>query len=372
MGGGLLAPALPSLVEPFSVSETSVGLVLGVYTFAAAASLPFTGLLIDSLGRRPVAIGCLTVDGLFGLLCLAAPTFEILLVLRFMQGIGIAGLIPVAMTVISDWYSGDNRLHMMGLLSSTISFSAVIIPLIGGLLAGMSWRHPFGVYGLSLLLALLYYIWIPETAGLGRTATLLCQAERHVANLKLALKMRPVQVIFAHCLVMYFSLYAVVTFLPIVLSSIHKLHGPAAGIALSLQGVIATLMASQAVKVKRILPYTGRLLLGFALISAALTAISLHGSIGGLALSIVLFGTGMGVLQPTVYNQTTTVADEELTGSIVSLFNTVKFIGMTLAPVLLGFAHRCWSIKGVFAVSGIASLLWLLLHLVSQNCRRQP
>jgi len=52
MGGGLLAPALPALTEPFGVGEDALGLVLGIYTFSAALGLPFIGFFIDSEFRK--------------------------------------------------------------------------------------------------------------------------------------------------------------------------------------------------------------------------------------------------------------------------------------------------------------------------------
>ena len=368
MGGGLLAPALPALMEPFGVEQGSVGLVLGVYTFAAAVSLPFTGLFIDFWGRRFMGITCLLIDGVFGLLCLWAPTFSVLLVLRFIQGIGIAGLIPVAMTVISDWYSGEARLNVMGYLSSAISMSAVVIPLVGGILAGLSWQYPFMVYGLSLILALLYFIFIDESRPDRQMENLMSEAKSHIRKLEKALHLSEVQQVFAHCLVLYFSLYAVVTFLPLLLAHIFSLHGPEAGIALSVQGLVAAVVAWQATRLKKMTSPRGLLVCGFGLLSAAAATIPLWSNQYLMIVSLILFGLGMGTLQPHVYNSATTAAPEELTGSIVSLFNTVKFIGMTLAPVLLGIVHRWWSIAGVFWMVGIITMLWAARNLLQKRC----
>ena len=58
-GGGLVAPALPVIGEAFTVSEEKLGLILSVYTILAALSLPLLGYLIDTLGRRKIALATL-------------------------------------------------------------------------------------------------------------------------------------------------------------------------------------------------------------------------------------------------------------------------------------------------------------------------
>lgn len=134
MGGGLVAPALPAIGSAFSAPEEQLGLILSIYTISAAISLPVIGYFIDTLGRRRVALFCLALDGIAGLGSILAPGFGILLIWRFLQGIGVAGLIPVAMTIISDLFSGKNKLKVMGFLTGTISVGAVIIPFLGGVL----------------------------------------------------------------------------------------------------------------------------------------------------------------------------------------------------------------------------------------------
>ncbi|PTD94919.1 MFS transporter, partial [archaeon SCG-AAA382B04] len=97
MGGALMGPVLPALIEPFGVGEGKVGLVLGVYTFATAVTMPFVGVLIDKVGRKQVLVFGLIINGVFGSLCSLSPDFSTLLMFRALQGIGIAGLMPVAM-----------------------------------------------------------------------------------------------------------------------------------------------------------------------------------------------------------------------------------------------------------------------------------
>ncbi len=275
MGGGLLAPALPALTEPFGVGEDAVGLVLGIYTFAAALGLPFIGFCIDLWGRKATGITCLLIDGMFGLLCPLAPNFTVLLIFRFFQGLGIAGLIPVAMTVISDWYGGEMRLRAMGLLSGTISLSAVVVPLTGGLLAGLDWRYPFLVYGFSLLLAFFFLVLIPESGSVGQWSGLGAAAKKHFRGLAAALKTLEVRSVFCQCLMLYFLLYALVTFLPIYLAGTYGVYALGAGLALSVQAVTGAIVSSRSVAVNRLLPGRWHVLAGFLLLAVAMASVPL-------------------------------------------------------------------------------------------------
>lgn len=145
MGGALMGPVLPALITPFGVVEETVGLVLAVYTLATAVTMPFVGPLIDKVGRKEVLVTCLFVNGVFGSLCAFAQSFSILLVFRALQGIGIAGLIPVAMTLINDYYD-KKKVRAMSRLSITTSVGGVLAPLLGGSLAYLNWQYPFYFY----------------------------------------------------------------------------------------------------------------------------------------------------------------------------------------------------------------------------------
>ncbi len=54
----------------------------------------------------------------------------------------------------------------MGYLTGAISIGAVIIPSLGGFLASIDWRFVFAVYGLSLILGLIFLFKLPETSPL--------------------------------------------------------------------------------------------------------------------------------------------------------------------------------------------------------------
>lgn len=370
MGGGLVAPALPTIGGAFDVPEGQQGLVLSVYTLAAAISLPFIGYLIDVIGRRKVGIACLLIDGAVGVAIIFAPTFTMVLGLRFLQGIGIAGLIPVAMTIIGDLYTGERRLQVMGYLTGVISLGAVVIPTLGGALASIDWRLVFLVYGFCLFLALFFFIALPETSpSVGRSLRQTGadhesgqsshSAKEYLLSLFSVLKNRDIRNIMFQALVHYFFLYTLVTFLPIYLALIHGFGEIYSGIALSLQGVFSALIASRAQFVAHYLQWWQRIALGFVMKGCAFLLLPLwpEGSLL-IVVSIVIYGLGFGIVSPTIYNRATKLPPKELIGSVVAIFNTMKYIGMTLSPFILGVVLNFTDLQVVFAIVAAVSIIW--------------
>lgn len=368
MGGGLVAPGLPTIGRAFSAPEEQYGWILSIYTLSAAISLPLIGYFIDSVGRRKVGISCLLVDGSAGLAVIFAPSFSVLLLLRFIQGIGIAGLVPVAMTVIGDLYSGERRLRLMGYLTGTISLGAVIIPTLGGTLASIDWRLVFAVYGFSLILALVFYLTLPETGPNKHPKN----TEHHslleyASSLFSVLKIRKIRNMMIHSLILYFLLYSLVTFLPIYLVIQHGFDEIFTGLALSLQAIFSAFLASRASFIARYIGWRRRASLGFGLMAAGFLLLPfwpINSYI--VSISFIIYGTGMGFTSPTIYDRVTRISPEKLTGSVISIFNTMKYVGMTLSPFLLGLVLILTGLNIVFIVVGLIAGAWALFTILPE------
>ncbi|WP_243466358.1 MFS transporter [Methanosarcina mazei] len=86
-----------------------------------------------------------------------------LLILRFIQGIGVAGMTSLPMLVIADVYKDHKSLYAMNKISMALAIGSVSAPLIGGGLANLGWNYPFLFYVLSLPLAFVAMAFLPET-----------------------------------------------------------------------------------------------------------------------------------------------------------------------------------------------------------------
>ena len=126
---------------------------------------PVYGPLADAYGRRPPLIGGLVLFIAAGIGCVFAPDIETLIVLRFVQGLGICSAAVIVRAVIRDLYTGPRAAQLLALTFLLLGISPLIAPLAGSFfIAFLSWRAIFwvtafiGLLGLALVVFLL-----PET-----------------------------------------------------------------------------------------------------------------------------------------------------------------------------------------------------------------
>ena len=90
MANTLVTPATPDIVDDFGVGRAGVGLLLAAATAPGIVLAPVIGVLSDRYGRRRTVVPCLVVFGITGGLAAFAPSFDVLLALRLLQGVGSA------------------------------------------------------------------------------------------------------------------------------------------------------------------------------------------------------------------------------------------------------------------------------------------
>ena len=97
--------ALPSIGEQMDASLSWLQWTVSAYTVVMASLLLFSGSMADRLGRKRTLVIGLSVFSLASLLCSLAPTVELLVVFRVLQGIGASMLNPVAMSIITNTFT---------------------------------------------------------------------------------------------------------------------------------------------------------------------------------------------------------------------------------------------------------------------------
>ena len=149
-GGALLAPVLPEMVEPLQTTSHEIGLLISAFTLSTAIFTLVIGHFIDRVNRKKILVPCLVIYGITGPVSFFTSNLQSLLILRFIQGIGVAGMLSLAMLIAADVYKGRESLHAMSRVSMAIAIGPVSAPLIGGGLASLGWNYPFLFYVLSL------------------------------------------------------------------------------------------------------------------------------------------------------------------------------------------------------------------------------
>ena len=114
------------------------------YLAVLAALLIIAGALADRYGRRRIFIIGLASFGTVSVLCGIAPTLEILIVARLLQGAAGALLVPGSLAIITAAFDGAARGRAFGLWAASTSALTLLGPILGGLLVdNVSWRVAF-------------------------------------------------------------------------------------------------------------------------------------------------------------------------------------------------------------------------------------
>ncbi len=169
-GFGLVLPLLPFWAERLGASPVGVGLAITIYALAQFVFTPVLGSLSDRYGRRPVILASLLIEALSLALAALAGSLPILLIARFIGGLG-ASNIGSAQAVVADVTPVEGRARGMGLIGAAIGLGFVVGPALGGLLAPLGPTVPFWVAMIvALANALLVLRFLPETRHI-RAAT---------------------------------------------------------------------------------------------------------------------------------------------------------------------------------------------------------
>lgn len=141
--------------------------VLNGYTLALAALILLGGSLADRLGRRRVFVAGVAWFALASALCALAPTTEVLIAARVLQGVGGALLAPTSLAVLSSSFAGADRSRAIGAWSGLAGLAAAAGPFLGGgLLAVGSWRLVFLInLPLAAVVAVLSVRHVPESSN---------------------------------------------------------------------------------------------------------------------------------------------------------------------------------------------------------------
>jgi MFS family permease len=88
--------------------------------------------------------------------------FRVVLLLRFVQGIGFGGLTPVIVTSIGSLFEGGIEAAAQGFRFASSGVVLMTLPLLGGVLVGYGWYYPFFVFGIAFPVAALFVLWFEE------------------------------------------------------------------------------------------------------------------------------------------------------------------------------------------------------------------
>lgn len=137
-------PSMPAIAEELAASPQAVQWTVSVYLIFFAAPQLFFGPLSDAMGRR-FAIFCGLALFLLGtVLCALAPSIEVLLVARALQGTGSAAISVTVPALVKDRFTGPEYTRTVGFIMMVMSVAPLVAPIAGGFIFAFGgWRTIF-------------------------------------------------------------------------------------------------------------------------------------------------------------------------------------------------------------------------------------
>ena len=144
LDSAIVGPVLPALREAFVVDNRSAGLLTTVFSLSSLCSTALMAYFSDRHGRRPVYLASVALFAIGSVCIAAAPSFDLLLLGRVIQGIGAGGIAPVASAVIGDVFTAERRGRILGLIGATHGIAFVLGPPLATVLTStLGWRWLF-------------------------------------------------------------------------------------------------------------------------------------------------------------------------------------------------------------------------------------
>jgi MFS transporter, DHA1 family, multidrug resistance protein len=153
LGIDAMLPVLPTIAHSLGAGgQNSQQWIVTAYLLGFGLAQIVYGSLADRYGRKPVLLGGLAIFTLASIAAAFAPTFEAMLILRVIQGVGASATRVVPISIIRDCYEGRPMARVMSLTSLVFMAVPILAPTIGQAIVSIApWPWVFGVFAIAAL-----------------------------------------------------------------------------------------------------------------------------------------------------------------------------------------------------------------------------
>ncbi|MDQ0456651.1 multidrug effflux MFS transporter [Rhizobium paknamense] len=167
----IYTPAMPELVHAFATTDAAIKLSLSLYFAGFACAQLLSGPCSDAFGRRSATLGFLLIYTLGSLIAAFAPSVELLLAGRLIQGIGASVGVTVSRAIVRDQFAGGEAARILNMIGIMLAVGPAMGPTVGGLaLVAFGWQSVFflmvgfGILSFLVVAALMRETTLPDRA----------------------------------------------------------------------------------------------------------------------------------------------------------------------------------------------------------------
>ena len=323
----------------------------------------FAGFISEKIGDIKLLYLGLLLYLISGALYFFCTSMTQLIVVSALLGVGAGIIIPLSTSLVSKFFSGEQRTRQYGYVSALTNITLVVATAVTGYLADIQWRLPFVVY----LLPLVSIILVPAIKGSEKRISY--KQEKNVADVTAGK-------VNYQVLVKYMLYYLLITYLVMVVSIDMPFLLGKYGYDSAVSGMITSIffiaMMLPGLFINRIIAVLrgGILLFSLLLIALGLIDVFFNSSLLFIVLGCVAAGVGYGIAQPYIYDVTASLASPQKTTYALALLMTMNYVAILISPFLIDWMQTLFDVKGerfpfaLNAVVGAVALLFLLLRRV--------
>ncbi len=367
MSGATISPSLPQISQVFAdVPNIAMlsRLVLTIPALFIAVCAPLAGYILDRFGRKPLLLGSLVLYGVAGSSGLYLDNLTAILVGRALLGIAVAGIMTTVVTLIGDYFEGEERSGFMGLQAAFMGLGGVLFISGGGYLADIGWRWPFAIYFFSLLLIPLVVTFLPEPSSEAEQGE--DTASRSPQNYSQTL----IAVLFIVVVLNMIAFYMVPVQMPFFLSETIQVNNTLAGVAIAMITFSSAMVSLLYRRIKARFSFYAIYTVVFIMIAAGYVLISQSTTYSMVIPALLIAGMGSGLFLPNVNLHIMELAPANLRGRFVSGITSAMFLGQFVSPIAVQPLVTQFSLAQTFMYVGLGmgmiALLFLLTSLVKK------
>jgi len=335
-----------------------IGEALGIYGLTQGLlQIPF-GLLSDKFGRKTMIVFGLVLFAIGSAVAATSISIGGVIIGRALQGAGAVG--SVILALVADLTSEENRTKAMALIGISIGASFMVALVAGPIIAAL-----IGVSGIFWLMAGLAILGIAITRFVvpsPRRLSVHRDAETVPGMIVSVLRNKEL-------LRLNFGIFALHAMLTASFLAVPGLLRGTLDVSNKNDWLIylPVLLVSIAVMVPAIIAAEKyRRMKGVFVAAVAALAVSQAmlylgaGNLYVLLAALVIFFSGFNVMEASLPSLITKTAPPDAKGTAMGLYSSAQFLGIFAGGVAGGWVHMHWSTAGVFALTAVLALLWLL------------
>lgn len=161
---GSIATTVSKMQQSFEgYSNTSVEALVTASNISVMVFVLLSAFLVKLFGTKKTVIMGLLLAGLGGVFPMFSDNYTFVYISRLVLGAGLGMFNSLAVSLIDEFYSGDQRQKMLGYQSAVQSIGQTVTTFIAGILVNFNWHLAYSIYFLAILSLILFYFNIPET-----------------------------------------------------------------------------------------------------------------------------------------------------------------------------------------------------------------